>query len=373
MIAATYEIHLKLNGIDLGDIRPIAESLTWSRYRTNYGIDAIEFTLNDHLFQEWAQARSLSIADLLKPIALEAVIIRNGEAVAGGFLASLPAYQPLQATASLAMRFDGFMNLMAGIILPPTATTTKRADQFITTWFAEANLRSSAAGKGYNFSQGTIEALPSITRTYENYKTAKEAILQMTDNADGAGIFDVIINPDKSFDITASLGRTITDWGLYYPPRDAGQSIATISADEIQGFASRVITLGAGEVSSDPAKTTVITSRSIDAAAVAEFGYYETMTQYSSVTNQATLDAHNAKDLRNATNLLWQPRITLIGAYNPPSPTASYGLWLGDKINITNTADATGMTSGQFRVQSFTVNVSATGAETVTPELERTA
>lgn len=373
MIAATYEIHLKLNGTDLGDIRPIAEGLTWSRYRTNYGIDAIEFTLNDHLFQEWAQARSLTIADLLKPIALEATIIRNGEAIAGGFLATVPAYEPLQATANLAMRFDGYMNLMAGIILPPTAATTKRADQFIAGWFAEANLRSSNAGKGYGFSQGTIESLASITRTYDNYKTAKEAILQMTDNAEGAGIFDVIINPDKSYDITANLGRTITDWGLYYPPRDAGQSIATISADEIQGFASTVLTLGAGEISSDPDKTTVITSTSTDAAAVAEFGYFETMTQYSSVSKQATLDAHNAKDLANATNLKWSPKITLIGAYNPPSPTAAYGLWLGDKINITNTADATGMTSGQFRINALSVAVSATGAETVTPEMERTA
>ena len=373
MIAATYQIILKLNGQTLGDIRTIAQDFNWSRYRTNQGVDSIEFTINDKLLERWCADRQIQPGDILKPIALEATITRNGEAVAGGFLATMPAYKPNAASANLELRFDGYINLLAGVILPPAAQTTKRADQFVTGWITEANTRSANAGKGYNFTQGTIKTLGNVQRTYENYKTIKEAILQMTDNVDGAGQFDVIFNPDKSYDITDSLGRDITDWSLYYPPRDGGQSAATISAPEIQGFASSILTLGAGEVSSDPAKTTVITKQSTNAAAVAEFGYYEAMTQYSSVTQQTTLNQHNATDLANAIKVQWEPQITLLGIQTPPSPTAAFGLWLGDRIRLINTADVTGMTSGLFRINALRVEVSSNGAETITPTMERAA
>lgn len=372
-IAATYQIQLRLNGQPIGDVRELAENLRWTRNRTNYGIDAIEFSLNDQLFAKWCESYGTTIKAMLKPIALEARVIRNGEEIAGGFLASLPAYQPNQASATLQMRFDGYMNLLAGIILPPTALATKRANKFITDWIDIANARSTAAGKGFGFVPQSVQSLAMVQRTYDNYKSVKEAILEMTDNVDGAGQFDVIFNPDKSYYITNSLGRTITDWQLYYPPRDGGQSIATISAPEVQGFASHVITLGAGETSSNPDQSTVITASSTDASAVAEFGYFETMTQYSSVSRQATLNSHNATDLHNATNLQWNPQITLFGRQTPPSPTADFGLWIGDQIYLENTADPTGMTTGWFEIEAIEVAVSATGAETVKPRLERVA
>ena len=314
MIAATYQIILKLNGQTLGDIRTIAQDFNWSRYRTNQGVDSIEFTINDKLLERWCADRQIQPGDILKPIALEATITRNGEAVAGGFLATMPAYKPNAASANLELRFDGYINLLAGVILPPAAQTTKRADQFVTGWITEANTRSANAGKGYNFTQGTIKTLGNVQRTYENYKTIKEAILQMTDNVDGAG-----------------------------------------------------------EVSSDPAKTTVITKQSTNAAAVAEFGYYEAMTQYSSVTQQTTLNQHNATDLANAIKVQWEPQITLLGIQTPPSPTAAFGLWLGDRIRLINTADVTGMTSGLFRINALRVEVSSNGAETITPTMERAA
>lgn len=372
-IAATYQIQLRLNGTPIGDVRELAQNLRWTRNRTNYGIDAIEFSLNDQLFAKWCESYGTTIKAMLKPIALEARVIRNGEEIAGGFLASLPAYQPNQASATLQMRFDGYMNLLAGIILPPTALATKRANKFITDWIDIANARSTAAGKGFGFVPQSVQSLAMIQRTYDNYKSVKEAILEMTDNVDGAGQFDVIFNPDKSYYITNSLGRTITDWQLYYPPRDGGQSIATISAPEVQGFASHVLTLGAGETSSNPDQSTVITASSTDSNAVAEFGYFETMTQYSSVSRQATLNGHNATDLHNATNLQWNPQITLFGRQTPPSPTADFGLWIGDQIYLENTADPTGMTTGWFEIEAFEVSVSATGAETVKPRLERVA
>lgn len=370
---ASYRIELRLDGTLIGDVRPIAENLTWSRCRTNYGVDEIDFTINDKALQSWCEQRNTTVDQIMKPYALDARVIRDGEAVAGGFLATRPAYQPRNASANLQFRFDGYMNLLAGIYIHPTAATTKRADLMIKDWITMAETRATTAGKGFGITFHAADQLPSVTRTFDNYKTVKEAICQMTDNVDGAGIFDVIFNPDRSYDIIQNLGRDITSWQLYYPPRLAGQSVVSINANEVQGFASHVITLGAGETSSDAAKSTVITAESTNAAAVAEFGYVETLTQYSSVSRQATLDGHNATDLREASNCYWEPAITLGGSQTPPSPTADYGLWIGDTIYLENTADPTGGTSGWFRIQALTVNVSANGSETIKPIIERTA
>jgi hypothetical protein len=45
----------------------------------------------------------------------------------------------------------------------------------------------------------------------------------------------------------------------------------------------------------------------------------------------------------------------------------------GDTIYLENTADPTGATSGWFRIQAIEVSVSAQGAETITPIIERAA
>lgn len=372
---ANYKLELRIDGRLIGDLQKIAQNLTWSRCRTNYGVDEIDFTINDKILQAWCEERNTTIDQIMKPYALDIRVIRNGEAVAGGFLATRPAYQPKNASADLQFRFDGYLNLLAGVYIHPTPLQTKRADQMVQDWITMAEARAVAAGKGFGFTFDSAHSvqLATIQRTYDSYKPIKEAITQLTDNVEGAGLFDVIFNPDRSYYITDQLGREITSWQLYYPPRLAGQSVASISAEEVQGFASHVITLGAGETSSDPAKSTVITAESTNAEAVLEFGYVETLTQYSSVSRQSTLDGHNASDLREASNCFWEPNITLTGSQTPPSPTEEYGVWIGDVIYLENTADPTGATNGWFRIQAIEVSVSATGAENITPIIEREA
>ena len=372
---AEYKLELRLDGILIGDLSNVAQNLSWSRCRTNYGVDEIDFTVNDQVLADWCIQRNTTIDQIMKPYALDARIVRNGEAVAGGFLATRPAYQPRNASANLQFRFDGYLNLLAGVYIHPTPLVTKRADQMIVDWITMAETRATTAGKGFGltFDSAHSDELPTVERTFDSYKTIKEAITQMTDNVDGAGIFDVIFNPDRSYTITNTLGRDITTWQLYFPPRLGGQSVATISADEVQGFASHIITLGAGETSSDPAKSTVITAESTNSEAVAEFGYVEALTQYSSVSRQSTLDGHNEADLREASNCFWAPNITLTGSQTPPSPTEEYGLWIGDTIYLENTADKTGATSGWFKINAIEVSVSANGAETIRPIIERAA
>ena len=371
MNQAEYRIELRLDGTLVGDIRSIAQNLTWRRCRTATGVDEIDFTLNDQEFAEWCTERGTTIDQMLTPYALDARVIRNGVAVAGGFLATMPAYQPQNASANLQMKFDGYINLLAGVYIRPTALRTATADQMVVGWITDAETRATNAGKPFGITQGNIQTLASIQRTFDNYKSVKEAITDLVDNVDGAGPFDVIFNPDRSYDITNQLGRDITAWQLNYPAQLGGQGVATISAQEVQGFASHIIALGAGETSSDPAKSTVITAEYSDGEAIARYGYVEQLVQYSSVSRQTTLNSNALANLNNAANVRWQPQITLLGRQTPPDPTNDYGLWIGDHIWLQNNADKTGQTSGKFRINQISVAVSANGGEVITPELER--
>lgn len=373
MDSASYKIELRLDGVLVGDVRSIAQNLTWRRCRTATGVDEIDFALNDKLFAEWCEQRGTTISQMLAPYALDARVIRNGEAVAGGFLATMPAYQPQNDSANLQMRFDGYINLLAGVYIRPTATVTKAAGAMVKDWIDFAEGKSASAGKAFGITAGNIQALATIQETFDNYKTVKEAIVQRCDNVTGAGPFDVIFNPDRSYYITNQLGRDISAWQLHYPAQLGGQGIATISAQEVQGFASHIIALGAGETSSDASKSTVIVAEEEDADAILQYGYVEQLVQYSSVSRQATLDNHCAADLNNATKIRWQPNITLLGRQTPPSPTEDGGVWIGDRVWLQNDADLTGFTSGYFRINQISVGVSANGGEIITPELERLA
>ena len=123
-----YRIELRLNGTLIGDVREIAENLIWRKCRTAYGVDEIDFTLNDKLFADWCEKRNTTIADMLKPYALDARIVRDGEDIIGGYLATMPAYQPRNDSADLSLRFDGYLNLLQGVYIRPTATVTARLD-----------------------------------------------------------------------------------------------------------------------------------------------------------------------------------------------------------------------------------------------------
>lgn len=373
MTTASYRIELRIDGHLIGDVRQIAENLKWRKARTAYGVDEIDFTLNDHAFEEWCQKRNTTLADMLRPYALDARVIRNGEPIVAGYLATMPAYKPNAASSSLTLRFDGYINLLAGVYIRPTATQHDHLDTIIDGWIADANQRAITAGKGFGITKGTGDQLAIVDLTIENYKTVKEAIVDRADNIEGAGQFDLIFDVDRSYKIVKNLGRDITGWSLYYPARLAGQGITTISADEIQGFASHIIAVGAGEISPDPQKNTAIISEATEAEAVEQFGYVEQLKQYSSISKQETLDQKCATELYLDASIQWDPKITLIGRQTPPSPTADYGIWIGDTITIENTADPTGQTSGRFRINTLDVSVGATDSETISPTMERVA
>jgi len=372
MNAPEYELELRLNGVLIGDVRKLAQNLVWERRRTINGVDSISFTLNDVLFEQWCNDRSTSIVDVLKPLALDCRVIRNGVAVCGGFLATMPAYTPNGTSANLDLQFDGYLNLLGGVYIRPTATQTAPMADMIEGWIYDADSRAEAAGKGFGFVSGDLDNLATVTQTIDGYKTVKEAITDRADNITGAGIFDVYFHPDRTYDIKADSNFGVTrSYIINYPTMLNGISAVSISAQEVDGFASHVIAIGAGEVSADAEKNTAIVSEATNSDAVTEYGYYESLYQDSSISRQTTLDGKATSEVASQSNPLWQPEITLTGRQIAPSPEGDDSIWIGDRITINNTEDMTGQTSGLFRVQALSVSVTSSNAENITPVLER--
>ena len=376
---AIYEVNLYINGNLIGDCRRIAQNLNYSRKRTKFGADSIDFTVNDVLLNEWCEARSTSIGEILKPLALECRLTRNGEDIIGGFMATMPAYQPLNSSANLNLHFDGYLNLLAGVYIRntttnlPLGTISGAAGGLVSDMIKFADNMADSAGKAYGFTEGYIDSLASITSTFDNYKTVKDWICDRCDNTTGAGPFEIYFHSDKTYDIyaDANFGTTIRDWVAFYPTLLNNTSVASISAAEVGDFASAVMGLGAGEVSSNADENTALFAFTSDSEAVAEYGYFETLYQDSSISTTSVLQRNIEAELWNRENPIWQPQITLKGVQVAPKPTGTNKIWVGDTIMINNSADLTGMTNGNFRVNELNVTISATGDETITPVLER--
>ena len=376
---AVYEVNLYLNGSLIGDCRSLAQNLQWSRKRTKIGADSIDFTVNDVLFNDRCKDRNVTINDLLKPIALECRLVRDGVELGGGYLATMPAYSPLNASANLDLHFDGFLNLLGGVYIRntgndlPLGTISGRAGALVQQMIILAESMSNNAGKAYGFNVGHIDTMASITQTFDNYKTVKDWICERCDNATGAGPFDVYFHADKVYDVyaDANFGDVITDWVAFYPTLLNNTSATSISAAEVSGFASAVIGLGAGEVSANSNENTALYRFTKNVDAITEYGYFETLYQDSSISTGSVLTYNINAELGNTANPIWKPEITLHGKQVAPKPTGSKKIWIGDTITINNSADLTGMTNGDFRVNELDVVVSAGGDETITPVLER--
>lgn len=377
--SATYGVNLYINGTLIGDCRSLAQNLHYCRRRTKVGADYIDFTINDALFEEWCVERGVTINEMLKPIALECRLVRDGIELLGGFLATMPAYNPLQTSANLDMHFDGFLNLLGGVYIRnpgnnlPLGAITGPAGSLVSSMISFADIMAENAGKGYGLLAGNIDVLPTITHTFNNYKTVKDWICDRCNNTTGAGPFDVYFHADKTYDVYADVnfGDVINDWIAFYPTLLNNASATSINAAEIGGFASAIIGLGSGEVSANANENTAILEFDSAPDKITEYGYFETIYQDSSISTPAVLARNIASELANDSNPIWEPQIILHGVQVAPKPTGSNKIWIGDTITIQNTIDLTGMTNGKFRVNELEVAVSANGDETITPVLER--
>lgn len=376
---AKYDVNLYINGNLVGDCRKLAQNLTYTRKRTKLGADSIDFVINDKLFNNWCVERNYTINDLLKPLALECRLVRDGVEVIGGFLATMPSYEPLQASANLSLHFDGFLNLLNGVYIRntttnlPLGTITGNADALIEQMIDLANTVSENAGKGYGFAKGYADTMASIVNTFDNYKTVKDWICDRCDNTTGAGPFDVYFHADKTYDIykDENFGDMITDWVANFPTILNGTSATSMSAPEISGYSSAMLGVGAGDISPIESENTALFSFVKNDSSIHDYGYYETIYQESSISVLDTLTRNMQAELKINSNPIWKPEITLHGKQVKPTPSGNNKIWIGDIITIDNTLDYTGMTNGKFRVNELQVEISNSNDELITPTLER--
>lgn len=376
----TYIVELRLDGELLGNVRPIAQNLKWTRNRTRIGVDSVTFTVNDKLLADWCAQRGTTVAEILRPLALDCRVIRNGVPVVGGFLATMPAYKPNGASASLDLKFDGYMNYLAGVYINPGPTQQAPMGEMVQGWITMADERAATAGKAFGFTAGSIAALATVEQTFDNYKSVKDAIADRCDNITGAGPFEVYWHPDRTYDVIADadFGDEITDYVIQYPTRINGVPGTALQASELTGFASTIIGIGAGDIDNGEIPTEgeedtkpAPTSLQTNTEAVQRYGYAEYILQESSVSVQETLDRNTATELENRSTMVWQPQVTLYGRDVAPIPTGEKKIWIGDTVRVQNTQDYTGMTSGSFRVNSLQVTVESTDAEKIVPTLSR--
>ncbi len=359
----------------IGDIRPLAHNLKWTKARTCKGVDSISFTVNDVLFADWLEKRSTSISDVLRPQYLDCRIVRDEVDIVGGTLATLPAYTPLNASANLALQFDGYFNLLNGVYLYPTATVTDTFDSIMVDWVDIANSRcetQTGVVGGFNLTAGNRSTLASVDKTVEDYKTIKDIIADASDNSEGAGSFEFYVHPDRTYDIIADdeFGTT-QPYTIHYPQRPSGISAISVSANEVDGYRTRMICIGAGEVSSDSDQNTAIIATADATDNPSPYAYAEGLLQLSSISTQSVLNYHATAEVAARSSILWEPRVELSGRFINPAPTGDPFIWIGDTVTFSNDLDQTGRMNGTFRVQQLDVSVSATGAETITPTLER--
>ena len=242
-------------------------------------------------------------------------------------------------------------------------------------WVGIANTRcetQTGVVGGFNLKPGNISNLAVVDRGVPDYKTIKDTIADASDNSEGAGSFEFYINPDRTYDIIADANfGTVQSYTIYYPHRPSGISATSVSANEVDGYRTRMICIGAGEVSSNPAENTAIIATADAQNNPSPFAYCEGLLQLSSISTQSVLQKHADVEAEARSSILWQPKINLSGLHVSPAPIGDPFIWIGDTINFSNTLDPTGRMDGQFRVQQLDVSVSATGAETITPTLER--
>lgn len=371
---AAYKVNLYIDDVLIGDIRSLAQNLTYTRRRTIAGVDSISFTINDRLADQWATRNGTTLQNLLRPLALTCRIVRNGVEVVGGFLATMPSYQPNNASANLALNFDGYLNLLEGVYLAPAVYENIPMANLVVSWVREADSRAANAGKAFGFVSDYLSSLESVTQTFDDYKTVKAAICDRADNVSGAGIFDVYFAADKSYSVVGNSDFGVErGYTINYPGQINGITAATIAADEVQGFASSVLGLGSGETSADPTLSTVITNQQTNSSAVVTYGYAESLLQSSSISQLDSLQENVATRLAELSNIESLPKITLSGRQVAPTPEGDASIWLGDIIALNNSVDPTGVMSGKFRVQELQVAIAATDAEIITPTLERVA
>lgn len=356
-----YEIQLRFDGSLIGNVYPITTARSWSKVKN--GVDLIQFQVSMLKMREWCEQRGTALAEIVKPLKLDARVVRNGVPLLGAVLLEIPSYSldNNKVDCELSFTFDGYLNIYSGIYIRPTITYTARPlNQYLVDLVNKANTRATNAGASTGVTIGTIETLGNDQNTYDSYKAVKDALTEQTDNETGAGNFDIDFTYDRQFCIYKEMGNDRTDMVIRYPSVRGALNATSISFDAWKSLATHVIGVGAGNGVGDGGAALVReTSAAQDAFGISEYGYYEQVFQDSSISRASTLDNKISGVLEQGTRALLTPTIGIVGNQLALGET----FWIGDRFSFENNFDPFIPTSATLRVLQLDCTIDDTGAE----------
>lgn len=353
-----YQIILYREGKRVGDLGKICRDLAWSVNRNpQIGYNKITFKVDQWQFQRWCETKHFDAREVITKTKTDCVVrVRNDARadwvdVVWGYLYKDPELTANSDAWDLSFEFiDYFYALSGAIIANGTRYDNRPADNVV------ADLIDKAEAEGHwGFTTDRKGALPNISREYTDWKPVAEAIADMLDNETGAGKFDVWIDKNRALHVAKPRG---TDSGLRfrYPfdPDIVEIPITEISYDEPPELATRII--GVGEGQGDAA----IVAEASDTSAIAEYGYITAYVQYSSITNQATLQQKVNAELESRLYPDPAPIITVPGMFIDWAKFQA-----GDFIHFENDTAVFYGLGGDVRVKTIEVSTDANRAETV--------
>lgn len=361
MYDTDYEIQLRYNGTLIGNVYPITTARSWSKVKN--GVDQISFSVSMLKMQEWCVKRGTTLAEIVKPLKLDARIVRNGTPLLGGILLEIPSYSldNDKIDCEIQFNFDGYLNIYSGLYIRPTLVyNSQPLNQYLVDIVNRANTIASNAGGDTGVTIGHIDILGNDQNTYDSYKAVKDALTEQTDNETGAGNFDIDFTYDRKFCIYKQMGDDRTDLVIRYPSIRGAVNATSVSFDAWNSLATHVIGVGAGNGVGDGGAAIVRqTSAAQDAFGISEFGYYEQVFQDSSISRADTLDNKISGVLEQGTKVLLTPTIGIVGNQLDLGNT----FWIGDRFSFQNDFDPFIPTSATLRVLQLDCTIDDTGAE----------
>lgn len=361
------EIQIRYAGTLIGDICPITTSRGWTK--TLNGVDSIEFSVSLQEFANWCVERGTTMQQIIKPLKLDARVVRDGVPLLGGVLLEVPSYSLTNEDLDTVINFsfDGYLNLTAGLRIRPTVQYNERLDSYLVKILNAGLTRATNAGAPTGITIGTCSQLGVDQNTYDSYKSVKDALTEQTDNTTGAGRFDIDFDYKREFRIYKEMGEDRTDTVIHFPSVKNGLNATQVSYDAWSGIATHWIGVGAGNgVGAGGAALTTETTSSQDSAGLTEFGYYEDVFQDSSISILNTLKNKLSGQLAKSTKPTQVPSISL----NSNALEFGKTFWIGDRFTFSNTSNGLLSSSGTYRVLEIAVKIDDVGSEDCTLKVE---
>lgn len=363
-----YEIQIRFDGDLIGNIYPITTARSWSKIKN--GVDQIQFQVSMLKMQDWCRQRGTTLAEIVKPLKLDARIVRDGVPLLGGILLEIPSYSldNNRLDCDLSFTFDGYLNIYSGIYIRPSITySAQPLNQYLTDLLNRANNRAANAGAPTGVTIGHIDVLGKDQNTYNSYKSVKDALTEQTDNETGAGNFDIDFTYDRKFCIYKEMGNDRTDAIIRYPSIRGALNATSVSFSAWKSLATHVIGVGAGNGVGDGGAALVTeTSAAQDAYGISEYGYYEQVFQDSSISRESTLKNKISGILEQGTKALLTPTIGIVGNQLKLGQT----FWIGDRFKFKNSFDPFIPTSATLKVLQLDCAIEDTGVENLSIKTE---